>query len=83
IFSAADVFLDIGPVSDVESAMVALLMGRPVVTLPWDTPAGRATASALTGLQLADWIAAAPRDLAAIIGPMLAEDGRATARQRA
>lgn len=83
LITAADVILDIGPVSDVESAMVALLMGRPVVTLPGDAPAGRATASALTGLALADWIAATPRDLAAVVGATLADAGRETARQRA
>ncbi len=83
LITAADVFLDIGPVCDVESAMVALLMGRPVVTLPGDTPAGRSTASALTGLGLSDWIAATPRDLALIIGPLLTDGGRESARQRA
>ncbi|MBN9527342.1 MAG: hypothetical protein J0H82_14120 [Alphaproteobacteria bacterium] len=82
LIAAADVILDIGPVCDVESAMAALLMGRPVVTLPGDTPAGRSTASALTSVGLVDWIAATPQDLAAILGPLLTDAGREAARQR-
>jgi predicted O-linked N-acetylglucosamine transferase (SPINDLY family) len=83
LFAAMDVLLDLGPVNDVESAMAALLLGRPVATMSGDTPAGRTTASALTGLGLADWIAQTPAELGAIIGSMLSEDGRDMARQRA
>lgn len=83
MFAASDMILDLGPVNDVESAMAALLLGRPVATMNGDTPAGRTTASALTGLGLADWIAETPADLVAIVSSMLGEDGREMARQRA
>lgn len=55
--ASLDVLLDLPPVSDVDAAVGALLLGRPVVSWAGDLPSSRSTASVLTGLGLGTWVA--------------------------
>jgi len=80
-FDMADLIIDLGPLSDVDTAVAALCRGRPVVTLAGDLPAGRKTASALTALSLTDWIAASPAGLIEVARGIMAD--RAVAQEKA
>ncbi|TAN62199.1 MAG: tetratricopeptide repeat protein, partial [Magnetospirillum sp.] len=55
-----DIGLDPYPHGGGVTAVEGLMMGVPVVTLRWPTMAGRASASIMTTLGLADWIAETP-----------------------
>ena len=64
---AVDVALDPRPFSGATTTLEMLWQGLPVVTWPGRTSASRSTASLLSALGLADWIAAMPTTDSAIV----------------
>lgn len=79
-FDMADMIIDLGPISDVDSAVAALCRGRPVAALAGSLPAGRKTASALTALSLGDWVATSPAGLIETVRGVMAD--RSAAQNR-
>jgi predicted O-linked N-acetylglucosamine transferase (SPINDLY family) len=65
--ATVDIALDPLPFSGATTTLEALWQGVPVVTLPGATSASRSTASLLTALGLADWIARDADDYVAIV----------------
>jgi protein O-GlcNAc transferase len=61
-FDAVDIALDTAPYSGGTTTCDALWMGVPVVTVPGSLPASRSTASILSTVGLANWIAPTPED---------------------
>jgi predicted O-linked N-acetylglucosamine transferase (SPINDLY family) len=60
VFNQIDIALDPFPHGGGVTTLEGLMMGVPVVTLRWPTLVGRLSASILTTLGLADWIAETP-----------------------
>jgi predicted O-linked N-acetylglucosamine transferase (SPINDLY family) len=56
-YNQIDMVLDPFPHGGGVTALEGLMMGVPIVTLRWPSLAGRASASIMTTLELADWIA--------------------------
>jgi predicted O-linked N-acetylglucosamine transferase (SPINDLY family) len=56
-FNQVDITLDPFPHGGGVTALEGLMMGVPVITLRWPTLVGRLSASIMTTLELADWIA--------------------------
>jgi predicted O-linked N-acetylglucosamine transferase (SPINDLY family) len=63
-FDAADIALDSMPYSGCSTTFDTLWMGVPVVTLAGTTSVSRSTASVLSELGLAEWIASTPEEYA-------------------
>jgi len=61
-FNAADIALDSTPYSGCSTTFDTLWMGVPVITLAGTTSVSRSTASVLSELGLAEWIASTPEE---------------------
>jgi len=75
-YADVDIALDPFPFSGALTTIEALWMGVPIITLPWQRPVSRQTASLLHAIGLDDLVAANPRDYVARAAALAADPQR-------